>query len=135
MVAISAMVLPGISGSTLLLIFGLYFPITTAIREFLHMHFEYFLPLCIFGFGVIAGILLVIKLIKLSLKNFRSQTIYCIVGLMIGSFYAIIMGPTTLNVPKAPISIDTFSLIFFIIGGLFIFGLEKLKSIIEKNQK
>ena len=135
MVAISAMVLPGISGSTLLLIFGLYFPITTAIREFLHMHFEYFLPLCIFGFGVIAGILLVIKLIKLSLKNFRSQTIYCIVGLMIGSFYAIIMGPTTLNTPKAPISIDTFSLIFFIIGGLFIFGLEKLKSIIEKNQK
>ena len=54
---------------------------------------------------------------------------------MIGSFYAIIMGPTTLNTPKAPISIDTFSLIFFIIGGLFIFGLEKLKSIIEKNQK
>ena len=39
MIAISAMVLPGISGSTLLLIFGLYIPITTAIKEFLHLNF------------------------------------------------------------------------------------------------
>ena len=35
MVAISAMFLPGISGSTLLLIFGAYIPIITAIRGFL----------------------------------------------------------------------------------------------------
>ena len=34
MVSISAMVLPGISGSTLLLIFGLYIPIISAIKEF-----------------------------------------------------------------------------------------------------
>ena len=32
-VAISAMVLPGISGSTVLMIFGLYVPITTAIKD------------------------------------------------------------------------------------------------------
>jgi len=36
MIAISAMVLPGISGSTLLLIFGLYIPIVNAIKAFLH---------------------------------------------------------------------------------------------------
>lgn len=133
MVAISAMVLPGISGSTLLLIFGLYFPITTGIREFLHLHFEYFLPLCLFGFGVIAGILLVIRLIKLALKNARSQTIYCIIGLMIGSFYAIVMGPKTLAVPSDPMNFGTFNIVFFVIGGLLIFGLEKLKSVLEKK--
>ena len=32
MVAISAMVLPGISGSTMLLIFGLYIPVITAVK-------------------------------------------------------------------------------------------------------
>lgn len=133
MVAISAMVLPGISGSTLLLIFGLYFPITTGIREFLHLHFEYFLPLCLFGCGVIAGILLVIRLIKLALKNARSQTIYCIIGLMIGSFYAIIMGPKTLTVPQDAMSFSTFNILFFVIGGALIFGLEKLKSILENK--
>ena len=40
-VAICAMVLPGISGSTLLLIFGLYIPIITSLKELMHLHFEY----------------------------------------------------------------------------------------------
>ena len=37
-VAICAMVLPGISGSTLLLIMGLYLPIVTAIKDILHLN-------------------------------------------------------------------------------------------------
>ena len=39
MCAISAMVLPGISGSTILLTFGLYMPVITGIKEFLHLNF------------------------------------------------------------------------------------------------
>ena len=136
MVAISAMVLPGISGSTLLLIFGLYIPIISAIKEFLHLNFSVVPVLMIFGFGIIAGIILVIRLIKIALKKFRSQTMYCILGLMIGSLYAIVMGPTTLAVPKAPMTISTFSIIFFIIGGIIIIGLEKIKAVLEsKNSK
>lgn len=132
MIAISAMVLPGISGSTLLLIFGLYIPIISAIKEFLHMNFNYFWILLIFGLGIIAGILLVIKLIKIALKKYRSATIYTILGLMIGSFYAIIMGPTTLEVYHDALSFETFSILWFVIGGAIIIGLEKLKKIIEK---
>lgn len=136
MVAISAMVLPGISGSTLLLIFGLYIPIISAIKEFLHLNFSVVPVLMIFGVGIIAGIVLVIRLIKIALKKFRSQTMYCILGLMIGSLYAIVMGPTTLAVPQAPMSLGTFSIIFFIIGGLIIIGLEKIKNVLEsKNSK
>ena len=41
MVAITAMVLPGISGSTLLLIFGIYVPIIGAVKELLHMNLNY----------------------------------------------------------------------------------------------
>lgn len=136
MVAISAMVLPGISGSTLLLILGLYIPIISAIKEFLHLNFSVVPVLMIFGVGIIAGIVLVIRLIKIALKKFRSQTMYCILGLMIGSLYAIVMGPTTLAVPQAPMSLGTFSIIFFIIGGLIIIGLEKIKNVLEsKNSK
>lgn len=133
MIAISAMVLPGISGSTLLLIFGLYIPIISAIKELLHFNFSYLGALIFFGFGVIMGICLVIKLIKLALKKYRSQMMYLIIGLMIGSLYAIVMGPTTLEVPTDPMSFKTFSILFFILGGLVIFGLEKLKSILEKK--
>ena len=133
MVAISAMVLPGISGSTLLLIFGLYIPVISAIKEVLHFNFEYLPALIIFGLGVIAGVLLVIRLIKIALEKFRSQTIYLIIGLMIGSLYAIVMGPTTLEVAREPMGLRTFSIIFFIVGGAIIFGLEKFKHVLEKK--
>ena len=133
MIAISAMVLPGISGSTLLLIFGLYIPIMSAIKEVLHFKFNYLPVLIIFGLGVITGIVLVIRLIKIALQKYRSQTMYCIIGLMIGSIYAIIMGPTTLEVARDPLSLKTFSFIFFVVGGLIIFGLDKIKTVLESK--
>ena len=134
MVAISAMVLPGISGSTLLLIFGLYIPIISAIKELLHLNFAYLPVLIIFGLGVITGIVSVIKLIKKALEKFRSQTMYLILGLMIGSIYPVILGATTLEIPKPAMNFSTFSIVFFLIGGLIIFGLQKLKEILEKNK-
>lgn len=134
MIAISAMVLPGISGSTLLLIFGLYMPVMNAIKEFLHFNFSYFTVLVVFGLGVLFGIALVIKLIKLALKKFRSETIYLIIGLMIGSLYAIAMGPTTLEVPKDPMSLSTFNILWFIAGCAIIYGLEKIKNVLEKKE-
>ena len=108
MIAISAMVLPGISGSTLLLIFGLYAPIMSAIKEVLSMNFAYLPVLIIFGLGIISGIALTIKLIRYLLKNHRSKMIYMILGLMIGSIYAVIMGPTTLEVPNDPMNLGNF---------------------------
>lgn len=133
MIAISAMVLPGISGSTLLLIFGLYIPIMSSVKELIHFNLNALPVLIIFGLGVITGIILVIRLIKIALKKYRSQTIYCIIGLMIGSLYAIIMGPTTLKIPQSPMDFATFSIIYFIIGGIIVIGLEKIKAILESK--
>ena len=133
MVAISAMVLPGISGSTLLLIFGLYISIMTGIKEVLHFNLKYLPALIIFALGVVIGILSIIKILKNALKKFRSATIYLVLGLMLGSVYAIIMGPTTLKVAKSAMSIKTFNILFFIIGGIIIIGLEKLKGILNKK--
>lgn len=129
MIAIAAMVLPGISGSTLLLIFGLYIPIITAIKEFLHFNFAYMPVLLIFGCGILAGIAITIRLIRIAIDRYHSQTIYTILGLMIGSLYAIVMGPTTLEVPQAQMGFETFSIMFFLIGGIVIFGMQKLKDL------
>lgn len=133
MIAISAMVLPGISGSTLLLIFGLYVPIMSAVKEFLHMNFSYFPILCVFGLGVITGIVLFVGLIRKALENFRSQTIYVIIGMMIGSLFSIVMGPTTLEVPQAEMNFSTFNILFFIIGGVIIIGLQAFKMFLNKE--
>lgn len=134
MVAISAMVLPGISGSTILLIFGVYIPIINAIKEFLHMNFSYLPILIVFGLGVIAGILLVIRLIKIALEKHRGAAIYAILGLMVGSLYAIVMGPTTLDVPLSPISFETFHILYFLLGALIMIGLEQLKKVLAKKE-
>lgn len=134
-VAITAMILPGISGSTLLLIFGLYVPVISAIKEVMHFNFEYLPILIVFGLGIIVGIVSMIRLLKMALKKFRSQTIYMILGLMLGSLYAIVIGPTTLSVPQPAMTISTFSPLFFIIGGVIIVGLQMLRKVLEKNSK
>ncbi len=135
MIAISAMVLPGISGSTLLLIFGLYTGIISAVKEVLTFNFSYLLVLVIFGFGVLTGIVSTIKVIKYLLGKYRSAMIYFIIGLMIGSLYAVFMGPTTLEVPKTAMNLETFSPIFFLIGGGLLVILEKSKDFFEKKSK
>lgn len=130
-IAISAMVLPGISGSTLLLIMGLYLPIITAIKDILHFHLEAFPTVFIFGCGVLVGIFSVVKLIRRALERFRAQTIYLIIGLMLGSIYAVIKGPETLDTPQAALSFGTFNILFFVIGGAVILGLQKMKDVRE----
>ena len=134
LIAISAMVLPGISGSTILLIFGLYAPILNGVKEILKLNFEYLPGVLIFGFGVIIGILLTVRVVRYLLKTFRSQTIYCIIGLMIGSIYSVVMGPTSLEIPKEPMSISTFSIAFFVIGCALVPALEKLKSMLKSEE-
>ena len=56
MIAITQHGAAGISGSTLLLIFGLYVPIIGAVKEFLHMNMDYFPILMVFGLGVVTGL-------------------------------------------------------------------------------
>ena len=46
---------------------------------------------------------------------------------MVGSIYAIVMGPTSLEVPQEAMSFGTFSILFFIIGGIIVYGLEVLR--------
>ncbi len=133
MIAICAMVLPGISGSSMLLIFGLYMPIISAIKEFTHLHLSYFPVLAIFGLGVITGIVGIIKIVKNALDNHRSAMVYFILGLMIASLYAIVLGPTTLKVPQPAMTWETFHILWFCMGGVFLAGLNGLKAVTERK--
>ena len=135
MIAISAMFLPGISGSTLLLIFGAYIPVITAIKGILSLDFSYIPNMMFFGCGVLAGTVTVVKAIKICLENYRTQTVYMILGMMIGSFYAIIMGPTTLEVPQAALNLRSFQIISAVAGVSLVLGMQMIKerSVINGN--
>lgn len=133
MAAISAMFLPGISGSTLLLVFGAYIPVITAVRGVLSLDFSYVPCLIFFGCGVLTGAVTVVKAIKVCLEKFRPQTVNMILGMMIGSFYAIVMGPTTLEIPQEALSLGNFHIIWAAAGAALVSGMQMIKERNERN--
>ncbi|MGN0193968.1 MAG: DUF368 domain-containing protein [Pseudoramibacter sp.] len=127
MIAISAMFLPGISGSTLLLVFGAYIPVITAVHHLFALNLTYLPMTAVFGAGIICGAMSVVKVIRLCLERYRSQTLWFILGMMIGSFYAIVQGPTTLKVPQAPLSLSTFSAFACLVGVALVLLMQMAK--------
>lgn len=132
-IAISAMFLPGISGSTMLLIFGAYIPVITAVKAVLSFQLSYIPNLVFFGLGILAGAVSVVKLIQACMEKFHSQTIYFVLGMMIGSLYAIVMGPTTLEVRQAPLGVGNLQILALLIGAALVIGLQEIKERRDKN--
>lgn len=81
--AISVMLLPGISGSLLLLILGMYHPISEALNR-LDLSILIWVML-----GVGAGVLLIVPAIKSLLERAHDGTMACLAGLMMGSLLAL----------------------------------------------
>ncbi len=91
--AAAAMVIPGVSGSLLLLAFGYYNPVTGAVTEFISAVFDRNLPVLLektaillpFGIGVLLGIFFVAKLIEWLLAHHEKLTYCGILGLVAAS--------------------------------------------------
>ena len=79
MIAICAMILPGISGSFLLLLLGQYEYMLTALHE---LHFS---ELIVFVIGALIGILGFSKILNFLLKNYEELTMAFLIGVMLGS--------------------------------------------------
>lgn len=132
-VAITAMVLPGISGSSILLIAGVYLPTIQAVHSFLRLQMNVVPRLCALGFGILAGIGLSIHAIRTALQKYRSQMVWLILGLMLGSLFAIVNGPSSLDVPLPPMNPATFQLPAFLLGVVVLLALEFLRKAMEQG--
>lgn len=82
-IASSAMILPGISGSLILVILGVYTLIINALNNF-----EYNIIL-VFLIGCLIGIINFSKIIKWLFHNYRDYTFSIMLGLVIGSIYTV----------------------------------------------
>ena len=78
-------VAPGLSGSILLVIFGLYRKTIEAISTLFKNFKKNMLFLIPLGFGILGGIFLFSKLVDWLLINFEMQTRFTFLGLIIGS--------------------------------------------------
>lgn len=79
MIAICAMILPGISGSFILLLLGMYAPILAAAKG---LHID---VLMLFMLGCVVGILSFSHVLSWLLKRFRDFTLTFLTGLMLGT--------------------------------------------------
>ena len=131
-VAITAMVLPGISGSSILLIAGVYLPTIQAVHSLMGLQLNVLPGLCALGLGVLAGVGFSISAIRAALQDHRSAMVWLILGLMVGSLYAIANGPASLDVSLPPLSLATVRLPAVAIGVVILLALEGLKKSMEK---
>ena len=79
MIAICAMILPGISGSFILLLLGAYEFVITAIKDF------NLSVIAVFGLGCVTGLMTFSHLLSWLLANFHRQTLAVLTGFMVGS--------------------------------------------------
>ena len=117
-IASATMVIPGVSGSLLLMILGYYTPIIESINAFIKaltsgntdVLISNFLILFPFGIGVLVGIFVIAKIIDFLLSKFEIHTYSAILGLIFASPFAIILSQEslTLNVSTILTSILTF---------------------------
>ncbi len=134
-IAISAMILPGISGSFILLMMKKYAYIFDAIG---HFDFSIILP---FMFGILTGVILFSRVLSYLLKTFYQQTILFITGILIASLYVIWPFQTRVyeivrhkerlvsSIPYMPEAINIqlfYSLIMMFIGLVAVIALDHL---------
>lgn len=92
MFASSAMLLPGISGSFMLLVFGAYGTVMFSISELVNLNFTALPILIIVGLGILTGFMLSSRMIQYFLHHHTTMTFALIIGFVIGSIYAVFPG-------------------------------------------
>ena len=120
-VAACALVIPGVSGSMMLMIFGYYEPILDTFMELFTSFGHSFAVLALFALGIIVGFFSIAKLMKFLLDKFPRGTRWAIVGFVIGSIPAILIAFDYSSAPLDAIQI-AIGVILCIAGGIASFA-------------
>ena len=89
-VAAATMVIPGVSGSLVLMLLGYYYPVITLIKEVTKFKLgTNIIVLGVFGIGIVVGIVLVSKLIEYLFKKYEVKTYFGVLGFILASVLAI----------------------------------------------
>lgn len=98
-VASATMVIPGVSGSMMLMLLGYYNPVLREVNRFIDNLVDFNIPgildgcavLVPFGIGVVAGIFAIAKVIEIIFEKFPEHAYWAIIGLIVASPIAILL--------------------------------------------
>ncbi len=148
-IGVCALLLPGVSGSYVLNILGMYPIIIAALAEFvtgaknLTFDFEAFLILANLGVGIIVGALVFSRVVSWFLVHYHQTTLSLLTGFLIGSLqvvwpfwtYEYILNPLKIDagpklhtispmMPSGNLAIVAISILLVIAGFILVFALE-----------
>lgn len=118
-IAAGTMVIPGVSGSLVLMLLGYYIPVLNVLKELTHLEniIQNGLIILFFGVGILLGIVLVAKLIEWLLAKYEIKTYFGVIGFIVASVIAIPVSVyheiTTITFSTSQILIG---LLFLVIG-------------------
>lgn len=98
-IASATMVIPGVSGSMVLMLMGFYYPVLYTVKDFfsalVHFDINGILAGCgvliPFGLGVVAGMFGIAKLVEIVFEKFPMYAYWAIIGLIVASPFAILL--------------------------------------------
>ncbi|MDO4995846.1 MAG: DUF368 domain-containing protein [Bacilli bacterium] len=115
MIAAGCMVIPGISGSFVLMLLGAYQPIISVIGDLTNFsnlghNMTILIP---FGIGVVVGIIVIAKILEYLFSKYEVSTYYAILGFIVAS--VIVLSVTVVGA-HASIAELIFGIVLFVIG-------------------
>ena len=123
-IASATMVIPGVSGSMMLMLMGYYQPIIETISTFVKALVAFDVPALLqccgilipMGLGIVIGIVVIAKIIEIIFDKFPMYAYWAIIGLIVASPFAILLLSEfgTITVVTVITSIVTFALGFFV---------------------
>jgi putative membrane protein len=127
-IASATMVIPGVSGSMILLILGYYNPIIRTINNFIKALSPFDTDALLsgagilipFGIGIVVGIYAIAKMIEFLLAKFEKKTYYSILGLVMASPVAIYMGIGVGILTFASVSVSVVTLLVGFVVAFFL---------------
>lgn len=112
-VAAATMLIPGVSGSMLLVVFGLYQPIVEAVADFR------LIQILIIGVGAILGLWLSAKVFHKMMKRFSNATFSVLLGMVLGSLFLLWIMKGEIDSGSGWLFVGISALIGFIVGRVF----------------
>ncbi|MCL2034516.1 MAG: DUF368 domain-containing protein [Oscillospiraceae bacterium] len=113
-IAASALIIPGVSGSFIMLLMGVYHVVVFSVSSIRHWLLDMpsislFLDICKvllpFTVGVAIGVLLTARLVEKLLKNYHKALFSVILGLLLGSVYVLLKEPLVYQSGVTPVMV------------------------------
>ena len=119
--ASATMIIPGVSGSLVLMLIGYYYPIISVLKDLTKFNnlSSNLLIVIVFGIGVLIGVIVLAKIIEMLFNKYENKTYYGVLGFICASVFAIPIS-TFMKITYVFIPLEFIVGIILLILGFFI---------------